>query len=182
MTKKIPKANRIKIIPEPIIKNEERFNKLLFSFTLFEQNKYFSVSGTCFKWTSDLLIVLQEMSNTDIKVFNSDRNFRNSYRIHNCASSNPPCSVPKSIPKEELIQFSLSISKGRVIGTLIENVFYIIWIDPHHNLYPDENHGGLTKHKIPSHCCCGEYMDEYNKMKEKIKGLEIENKELLELV
>ena len=36
-------------------------------------------------------------------------------------------------------QFSLSKTEnGRVHGFLIENVFYVVWLDPRHRLYPKE--------------------------------------------
>ncbi len=46
------------------------------------------------------------------------------------------------IPNEEQLvdgpyQFSLSANKhGRVHGFFIEQVFYIVWLDPEHQLYP----------------------------------------------
>ena len=33
-------------------------------------------------------------------------------------------------------QFQLSLNKGRVIGFVVANTFYIKWLDPEHNLYP----------------------------------------------
>lgn len=44
-------------------------------------------------------------------------------------------------------------SKGGVHGAVSDNIFYIIWFDPHHNLYPDKNHGGLKRIIPPSTCC-----------------------------
>ena len=35
----------------------------------------------------------------------------------------------------------------------IDNIFYVLWLDPQHNLYPDKNHGGLVKIQPPSTCC-----------------------------
>ena len=46
------------------------------------------------------------------------------------------------LPNEEQLvsipyQFSVSSNKyGRVHGFFIENVFYIVWLDPNHKLYP----------------------------------------------
>jgi hypothetical protein len=38
---------------------------------------------------------------------------------------------------EEAWQFSLTKSEhGRVHGFVIENVFYVVWFDPNHQLYP----------------------------------------------
>jgi hypothetical protein len=40
----------------------------------------------------------------------------------------------------ECAQFCLSTGKGRVHGFLIGNRFYIVWLDPHHNMYPEDTH------------------------------------------
>jgi hypothetical protein len=38
---------------------------------------------------------------------------------------------------EDAWQFSISANEhGRVHGFLIENVFYVVWLDPEHKLYP----------------------------------------------
>jgi hypothetical protein len=38
---------------------------------------------------------------------------------------------------EDAWQFSVSVNKhGRVCGFLIENVFYVVWLDPGHDVYP----------------------------------------------
>ncbi len=50
-------------------------------------------------------------------------------------------------------QIRISKSKGGIHGVFCDNVFYVIWFDPQHNLYPDENHGGLKRIKPPSTCC-----------------------------
>jgi hypothetical protein len=48
------------------------------------------------------------------------------------------------IPNEAQIasnpyQFSISKNKdGRVHGFIIQNVFFIVWLDPEHNLYPNK--------------------------------------------
>jgi len=36
---------------------------------------------------------------------------------------------------DEAWQFSISQTEGRVHGALIDNMFYVRWIDPEHNLY-----------------------------------------------
>ena len=39
-------------------------------------------------------------------------------------------------------QFSISKQEhGRVHGFLIENVFYVVWLDPRHRMYPGEANG-----------------------------------------
>lgn len=54
---------------------------------------------------------------------------------------------------EEMWQIRISASKGGIHGVFYENVFFVIWFDPQHNLYPDKNHGGLKRIIPPSTCC-----------------------------
>lgn len=49
----------------------------------------------------------------------------------------------------ECCQFSLTKSTGRVHGFIIGNRFYVVWLDPHHNLYPSERHGGREFYTRP---------------------------------
>ena len=32
-------------------------------------------------------------------------------------------------------------------------MFHVVWFDPHHNMYPSDNYGGLKKIVPPSTCC-----------------------------
>lgn len=64
-----------------------------------------------------------------------------------------PCKVPESVSLENMWKIRISKSKGGIHGIFVDNVFYVIWFDPHHNLYPDKNHGGLRKVTPPSTCC-----------------------------
>ena len=75
------------------------------------------------------------------------------FRIHPHKDVKNPCSTPSGVNLEDMWQIRISKSKGGIHGVFSENVFYIIWFDPHHNLYPDENQGGLTKVIPPSTCC-----------------------------
>lgn len=47
----------------------------------------------------------------------------------------------------------LDKSHGRVIGILIDAVFYIVWLDPHHNPTDSKGYGGANKFKRP----CSDY-------------------------
>lgn len=38
---------------------------------------------------------------------------------------------------------------GRVIGILIDAVFYVVWLDPYHNLTNSEGYGGVKKYPKP---------------------------------
>lgn len=57
-----------------------------------------------------------------------------------------------NIPEETLTQikedytfYQLGVSKakGRIHGILINNTFFVVWLDPNHNFIPMKRHGGL---------------------------------------
>ena len=50
----------------------------------------------------------------------------------------------------EWYQFRISKSKGRVIGIKIDNVFYIVYLDPFHNLINSEGYGKQKKQPPPN--------------------------------
>jgi hypothetical protein len=56
-------------------------------------------------------------------------------------------SPPISDEQCEYWQFRISKSKGRVIGFLIDGVFYVVWLDPHHNLTNSEGYGTENRYK-----------------------------------
>lgn len=154
---KIPKGR--------IVENTERIpfikpglgsdEMLLFSFAAIQTTEYFNLDGTCINWASDLFKTLEEVSRIKAKdVFAGKYSGRNStLRIHPHNNVKSPCSIPRNVNLEDMWQIRISKSKGGIHGVFSENVFYVIWFDPQHNLYPDENHGGLKKIKPPSTCC-----------------------------
>lgn len=153
----IPIANRVETesrIPfvKPGIGRDER---LLFSFAAVQRDDYFNLDGTCQNWAAELFDALQKASNLKISdVYAGKYSGKSSpFRIHSHRDVKNPCSSPNGVKVEDMWQIRVSKSKGGVHGIFSENVFYIIWFDPQHNLYPDENHGGLKKVKAPSTCC-----------------------------
>ena len=54
---------------------------------------------------------------------------------------------PKGYEQQEYYQFRINKSKGRVIGILIDSVFYVVWLDPHHNLTNSVGYGGANIYK-----------------------------------
>lgn len=129
--------------------------KVLFSFEAVEKNEYFNLDGTCQNWASDLFDTMQKVSGIDLKeIYAGKYSGKTSpFRIHRHEDAAPPCKVPSQISLEDMWQIRISVSKGGIHGTFFDNVFYVIWFDPHHNLYPDKNHGGLKRVIPPSTCC-----------------------------
>ena len=139
-------------LAQPGLGKEE---KILFSFSAIQRNEYFNLDGTCQNWASDLFYSLEEASEIKLKdVYAGIYSGKNStLRIHSHKEVKNPCVYPQNVNLEDMWQIRISKSKGGIHGIFVENVFYIIWFDPQHNLYPDDNHGGLKKITPPSTCC-----------------------------
>jgi len=56
---------------------------------------------------------------------------------------------PSSQEQHEHYQFRINKSKGRVIGFKTHNTFYIVWLDPHHNLTNSAGYGKESYHYKP---------------------------------
>lgn len=82
--------------------------------------------------------------------------------------------------QDDCLQFSISKANGRVHGFLIENVFYVVWLDPDHNLYPTrESNRKVIEHDYPKteyEILEWEYnnlIEDYEKTKEDLKTCEL---------
>ena len=155
--KKIPQAKAKKetrITPKNI-EIENKHEKVLFSFEAVEKNEYFNLDGTCQNWAADLFDTMQKVSRIALKDISAGKysGKTSPFRIHRHEDAKPPCKLPSNILLEDMWQIRISISKGGIHGIFFDNIFYVIWFDPQHNLYPDKNHGGLKKVIPPSTCC-----------------------------
>lgn len=170
---KIPKQEKksaCRIEPNNVRKDTEN-QKVLFSFESLERNEYFNLDGTCVRWSSDLFDTMQKASKITMKDIHAGiySGKTSPFRIHRHENAKPPCSIPPNISLDDLWQIRISLSKGGIHGLFIDNVFYVLWLDPQHNLYPDKNHGGLVKIEPPSTCCKerdAKIADLSNKLKE----------------
>lgn len=137
------------------IRLETENQKVLFSFESLERNEYFNLDGTCVKWSSDLFDTMQKASKITMKEIHAGKysGKTSPFRIHRHEKAKPPCALPPNTSLEDLWQIRISLSKGGIHGLFIDNIFYVLWLDPQHNLYPDKNHGGLVKIQPPSTCC-----------------------------
>lgn len=153
--KSVPKArdSQTQLISK---QNPLEKSKIVFSFRLVDKNQYFNLDATCENWSKDLFDTLQVVSDlTENDIYSSRFSGKNStLRIHaHNKNVKPPCQVPNSVALDEMYQIRISKSKGGIHGIFIDNVFYVIWFDPQHNLYPDEHYGGLTVIHPPTSCC-----------------------------
>lgn len=128
------------------------------------------------KWFIDLLECLRDVCNS--RVYDLKNSMHDLHPIDWSKSNTDP---PKNFEQYEYWQFRLNKSRGRVIGFKLENVFYILWLDPYHNLTDSEGYGGVKTYPKP--------MSEYEQLqtkiqdqKKKIEELEKENAVAFELL
>lgn len=87
--------------------------------------------------------------------------------LHPIDWSKTNASAPDGDIQHDYWQFRINKSKGRVIGFITwgkeHSVFYVVWLDPHHNLTDSESYGGIDRYGRP--------MSEYEKNQAKIEEL-----------
>ena len=151
MGSRIPKAikpTQQQVIKPVFISTED---KITFSFSALERTSHFNLDMTCPNWSSELFEMLKNASNyskTDL-ICGKLR----TYRVHNHESASPPDPLPDGVALKDCYQIRISKSKGGIHGVFNENIFYVIWLDPLHNMYPDEKYGGLKTITPPTTCC-----------------------------
>lgn len=94
--------------------------------------------------------------------------------MHPVNWDNANATPPPDDEQREYLQFRINKSKGRIIGFQIEGIFYIVWLDPHHNLTDSEGYGKATYHR-PA-------MNLYEDQEKCIRKLKKENQELTDLI
>lgn len=185
----IPKQEKIDsdkkmTIPKPAkIENAEK-RKVVFSFMPLAYNEYFNLDAICNNWFNDLLQMLKDVSNIELKRIQAGEfSGKNStLRIHNHDEIELPCKLPYDIDLDDFWQMRISTSKGGIHGIFYENIFYVIWLDPHHNMYPDDKFGGLKKIKRPPESCCKERDEELKKLNDENLELKKENQYLTNIL
>lgn len=182
--RRVPKPNvqkDKKVTPNNIIISGN--DSIVFSFGDWTTNEYFNLDSTCENWSSELFDCMRTVSNISKKDIEAGKySGKNSkLRIHNHKNATPPCKLPPNIDLEEFYQIRISASKGGMHGVFVENVFYVIWLDPHHNMYPDERYGGLKVIQPPNNCC--KDRDQIiEELSQTIESLKTEVKEYEELI
>ena len=116
----------------------DRSHKL---FTLGDNTKDGTVSG---KWFLDLLDCLKIVNSKTIAELKTSM-----YDLHPIDWTKANTQAPPSSAQCEYWQFRINKSKGRVIGFFIDDVFYIVWLDPHHNLTNSEGYRGIEQYRRP---------------------------------
>lgn len=166
--KGIPKAKALKITEDGIV----------FSFETLERTEYFNLDGTCQNWASDMLDMCKEISKLTVKQLTSGK--YKTFRFHSHEGAKCPSPLPEGVELKDIYQMRISTSKGGIHGVLRENCFYVIWMDPLHNMYPDDRFGGLRKVKAAS-TCCKDRDDEIKRLQEELKNAQEEARQWEEL-
>ena len=182
MTKNTNKRKAIKLpLPSPSPESTLPFNgeyvkdgQFTFSFSCFNrQHELFNLGGKAEdktvggKWFLDLLDCLKSVSGKTIQELQNS-----THDLHRVNWKNTNTKCPDDSLQKEYWQFRIDKSHGRVIGILIDAVFYVVWLDPHHHLTDSEGYGGINKYKYPT--------SEYEDLLQKISNLEKENLKLNE--
>lgn len=190
-SKRIPKARKVSTKNSPkrfltqkdldmLSKKHEETMK--FSFIYFDNtHELFNCGGTDSSWFVDLFINLKSISNLKKEEFLYDPKYKAHYDPHQHNWEKIEESKKYNFNeeyfnqyKDDCWQFRLSTAKGRVHGFIRGNTFYIIWLDPHHNFYPDERFGGEKYYSAP--LTPYQHLEiENHSLKEKVKKLEEDN-------
>jgi hypothetical protein len=116
-------------------------DNIVFSFKYLDldSNPKFSLAGCGESYLEKLLLRLRDVSSITYDEFISSRSpALRSHRINWEDTSEPEgfTSVNAYLREQPAFQFAISSNEyGRVHGFLLGNVFYIVWLDPNHNLY-----------------------------------------------
>ncbi|MEH7157487.1 hypothetical protein [Neobacillus drentensis] len=167
--------------PSKTALKEKLQSNIRFSFNYFDRShELFNCGRTESQWFIDLFDNLKQISNLNKNEFLFDQKYKNHYDTHQhdwVDKQDKIYPLPQGMFEQvidDCWQFRLSSSNGRVHGIMIENVFYIVWFDPHHNFYPDEKFGGEKFYKRP--------WTSYETLQYENEELKKENQGLMELL
>jgi hypothetical protein len=194
----IPKAkmpdefvHESKIFPKQSQEEVERLNKekIFFSFQFLDtQHEAFNCGGTNDGWFVHLMDNLSELSKLTFSEFEQQRQHYDmhrhdfskteyNYKENNCLNE----AILSQISPENMIQFRLSTGGGRVHGIRYHNKIFVVWLDPHHNMNPDERFGGLKFFDAPL-TPYQELLLELESKNEELSKVKKEFEELYELI
>lgn len=152
---KIPKAKKNLELTGKVKRQQftHTQSSITFSFEALETTEYFNLDGTCINWSMELLAMLKYVSSLKKEKLLNGSYAHSKYRVHSHEKANPPSKLPLGVELKDCYQIRISKSKGGIHGVFYGDVFYIIWLDPLHNMCPDDTYGRLRKVKSGSTCC-----------------------------
>lgn len=131
-----------------VVKN----NGISFSFSCFDrETDLFNLGGNKGdgtvggKWFIRLLDRLKEVSGKTIAELKNKP-----FCLHPVKWEYANATCPATLEQADYWQFRVDKSNGRVIGILIDSVFYVVWLDPYHNLTDSEHYGGVKRFPAPT--------------------------------
>lgn len=145
---KHPKTSAPKTLTPQLGRSVEPQDSLwVFSLRYFRQVEHFGVSGCKSNWFVSIIERLTEMSGQKLSVFFDDRKTANDYRFHPVNWTHKNCPIRKSDldwidadirenDEFEIFQFTISKAMGRIVGFFNRQVFYVVLLDPLHNIQP----------------------------------------------
>lgn len=149
----------------------DRSHKL---FNLGDNTSDGTVSGS---WFLDFLDCMKSVSNLTVAELQQSR----THDLHPIDWSKTNTSAPANSEQCEFWQFRINKSKGRVIGFVIDSFFYVVYLDPHHNLTNSEGYGKEAFYDAP----LSEYeilQQALRTTQEELEHLRLENKEYEDLI
>lgn len=136
-------------VNNPIKKVEVDFNSLVkFSFKYFHtEHEKFYPNSSCKEndYFLQLINILKTICELKMNEFlnpnGKNRILRaHSHKWNNTSEPNGYSHINEEVVGDTGYQFSVKTNKyGRVHGFVIDTTFYIVWLDPHHKLYPLTN-------------------------------------------
>lgn len=130
--------------------------KLSYSFKYFSQDNNFGLRDGCEgQWFVSILKRLQSLNDYSMGQILENSSMRKQLRIHEVdfngrnVSINRSAinSIPSNIRNNErefpFYEISIARSRGRIFGFFDDSVFYVVYLDRHHNMYPMEM--GVTR-------------------------------------
>jgi hypothetical protein len=112
--------------------------KLLDIFT----NEKFHLKHCEQPYLEKFVLRLQELNRLRIKDFRTYKPEWRNHEIQFAETSEPEGfkQLPEQLRAKEAWQFQLTRAEyGRIHGILMDDIFYIVWIDPCHKLYPADS-------------------------------------------
>lgn len=175
MSRTIPKANAVSTSQIKRQTLNTTSSSITFSFEALEWTEYFNLDGTCGNWSRELFDMMKSVSGMSKKELISGNISK--YRVHSHDKASPPSKLPDGVALKDCYQIRISKSKGGIHGVFNDDTFYVIWLDPLHNMYPDDRYGGLRKIRSGS-SCCKDREEQLIALTEENKKLQDENDEL----
>ncbi|MGF9727007.1 hypothetical protein ABEX00_12750 [Bacillus safensis] len=135
---------------------EELQRTVVFSWKYFDKDhEVYNCGGIQMPWIISLLETLKSISGLLLEELTATKNKKGGLRFHKIRWGKVQekkfnfNDVFFEQIKDESYQLSLSTAKGRFHGFLVHNIFFIVWLDPYHQLELMKDHGGVRKFDFP---------------------------------